>query len=202
MQYYTDSPQNVKVENGVLKITAKLESFGGQNYTSGRIKTEGKFSFQYGRVDIRTKLPGGEGIWPANWMLGDSFGTIGWPDCGEVDIMEYQGANPDIIHGAIHSLSSYGGTVNHATTIVNNVEDEFHIYSVEWDAEKIRFMVDYNEFYVYQPDVYNSETWPFDAPFFILLNVAVGGSFGGPVNDAIFPQTMEVDYVRVYQKNP
>ncbi|MCB0806835.1 MAG: glycoside hydrolase family 16 protein [Bacteroidales bacterium] len=192
----------MKVENGVLKITAKLESFGGQNYTSGRIKTEGKFSFQYGRVDIRTKLPGGEGIWPANWMLGDSFGTIGWPDCGEVDIMEYQGANPDIIHGAIHSLSSYGGTVNHATTIVNNVEDEFHIYSVEWDAEKIRFMVDYNEFYVYQPDVYNSETWPFDAPFFILLNVAVGGSFGGPVNDAIFPQTMEVDYVRVYQKNP
>jgi hypothetical protein len=201
LQYYTGLPANVKVENGTLLITARNESYQGSNYTSGRIKTEGKFAFQYGRVDIRTKLPGGEGIWPANWMLGSNFSTIGWPACGEIDIMEYRGADPDIIHGAIHTPSSFGGTVNHATTTVANAESEFHIYSIEWDDTKIRFMVDYTEFYVYEPAVYNSSTWPFDAPCFILLNVAVGGSFGGWVNNSIFPQTMEIDYVRVYQKN-
>ncbi len=189
------------MENGSLKITAKQESYAGSDYTSARIKTEGKFSFQYGRVDICTKLPGGEGIWPANWMLGENFSTVGWPACGEIDIMEYRGADPNIIHGAIHTPSSYGGTVNHATTTVSNVETEFHVYSVEWDETKIRFMVDYIEFYVYEPEVYNAATWPFDANLFFLLNVAVGGSFGGSVNNDIFPQTMEVDYVRVYQKN-
>jgi hypothetical protein len=200
LQYYTDLPENVKVENGKLLITARYESYSGSNYTSARIKTEGKFSFQYGRVDICIKLPGGEGIWPANWMLGDNFSTVGWPACGEIDIMEYRGADPNIIHGAIHTPSSYGGTVNHATTIVSNVETEFHVYSIEWDDTKIRFLVDYNEFYVYEPTVYNSDTWPFDANFFIILNVAVGGSFGGWVNNSIFPQTMEVDYVKVFQK--
>ncbi|MBN2175779.1 MAG: glycoside hydrolase family 16 protein [Bacteroidales bacterium] len=199
MQYYTDFPANVKVENGHLLITAKYENYGGSEYTSGRIKTEGKFSFQYGRVDIRTKLPGGEGIWPANWMLGDNFSTIGWPACGEIDIMEYRGASPTIIHGAIHTPSSYGGTVNTGTTIVPTAETEFHIYSIVWDETTIRFMVDDEEYYVYEPSEYNADTWPFDAPFFILLNVAVGGSFGGPVNNSIFPQSMEVDYVRVYQ---
>lgn len=191
----------MKVENGILKITARHQSYGGKDYTSGRIKTQGKFFFQYGRVDIKTKLPGGEGMWPANWMLGENFSSIGWPACGEIDIMEYRGADPNIIHGAIHTPSSFGGTVNHATTTVANVEDEFHIYSIEWDDTKIRFLVDDVEFYVYQPEVYNSDTWPFDADLFLLLNVAVGGSFGGWVNNSIFPQTMEIDYVRVYQKS-
>jgi len=189
------------VEDGLLLITARHESYGGSDYTSGRIKTQDKFSFQYGRVDIRTKVPGGEGIWPANWMLGDSFSTIGWPACGEIDIMEYRGADPTIIHGAIHTNSSYGGTVNHATTIVPTAETDFHIYSIEWDETKISFLVDNVQFYVYEPTVYNPDTWPFDASFFILLNVAVGGSFGGPVNNSIFPQTMEIDYVKVYQKS-
>jgi beta-glucanase (GH16 family) len=201
LQYYTDFPENVKVENGVLKITARLESYNGSEYTSGRIKTEGKFSFQYGRVDVRTKLPGGDGIWPANWMLGNSFSTIGWPACGEIDIMEYRGASPTIIQGSIHSPSSYGGTVNTGYTVIPTAETDFHIYSIEWDETKISFMVDYEEYYVYEPTEYNPDTWPFDAPFFVLLNVAVGGSYGGPVNNSIFPQTMEVDYVRVYQKN-
>jgi beta-glucanase (GH16 family) len=183
-----------------LKITALLENYGGSNYTSARIITQNKFSFQYGRVDVRAKLPGGEGIWPAIWMLGDSFSSIGWPACGEVDIMEYRGADPDIIHGAIHTTSSYGGTINHATTVISNVEDEFHIYSIEWDETRIRFMVDGSVFYVYDPSEYNADTWPFNADFFLILNVAVGGSFGGPINNAIFPQTMEIDYLRVYQK--
>jgi beta-glucanase (GH16 family) len=183
-----------------LKITARNETYGGSDYTSARIKTEGLFSFQYGRIDIRTKVPGGEGIWPANWMLGDNFSSVGWPGCGEIDIMEYRGASPSIIHGAIHTPSSFGGTVNTGTTIVPTAETDFHVYSVEWDESRIRFMVDYETFYVYEPADYNSGTWPFDAPQFILLNVAVGGSFGGPVNNSIFPQTMEVDYVRVFQK--
>ncbi len=200
LQYYTDFPGNIKVENGVLKITAKLENYNGSDYTSARIKTEGKFSFQYGRIDFRTKLPGGEGIWPANWMLGDNFGTIGWPDCGEIDVMEYRGASPDLIHAAIHTPSSYGGTVNQGNTLISNAETEFHTYSVIWDNVKIRFLVDDIEYYVYEPSEYNASTWPFDASLFMLMNVAVGGSFGGTVNNAIFPQTMEVDYVKVYQK--
>ena len=201
LQYYTNLPQNVRVENGKLLITARNESYAGSNYTSGRIKTENKFSFQYGRVDVRSKLPGGEGIWPANWMLGSNFSTVGWPACGEIDIMEYRGVEPDIIHCAIHTPSSYGGTINHTTTNVANVENEFHVYSIVWDETAIIFLIDNIQVYQYQPTVYNSSTWPFDAPAFILLNVAVGGSFGGNVNNSIFPQTMEVDYVRVYQKN-
>jgi len=189
------------VLEGKLLITARNESYGGSNYTSARIKTQGLFSFQYGRVDICTKLPWGEGIWPANWMLGENFSIIGWPACGEIDIMEYRGSEPNIIHGAIHTTSSSGGTINHGTTTVANPNDEFHIYSIEWDDSKIRFMVDNIEYYVYEPEVYNADTWPFDAAFFIILNVAVGGSFGGTVNNSIFPQTMEIDYVRIYQKN-
>lgn len=186
---------------GKLLITARNESYGGSNYTSARIKTQGLFSFQYGRVDICTKLPWGEGIWPANWMLGENFSIIGWPACGEIDIMEYRGSEPNIIHGAIHTTSSSGGTINHGTTTVANPNDEFHIYSIEWDDSKISFMVDNIEYYVYEPEVYNADTWPFDAAFFIILNVAVGGSFGGTVNNSIFPQTMDIDYVRIYQKN-
>jgi len=188
------------VQNGKLLITAIHQNYAGSNYTSARIKTQGKFSFQYGRIDFRAKLPGGEGIWPANWLLGDAFSSIGWPACGEIDVMEYRGADPNIIHGSIHTPSSYGGTVNTATNYVMNVENQFHLYSIEWDATKIRFLIDNSEYYVYQPSVYNADTWPFNASFFAILNVAVGGSFGGPVNNAIFPQTMEVDYVRVYQK--
>ena len=115
--------------------------------------------------------------------------------------MEYRGASPTVIQGSIHTPSSYGGTINTATTIIPTAETDFHIYSIEWDVTKIRFLVDYTEYYVYEPAEYNASTWPFDADFFILLNVAVGGSYGGAVNNAIFPQTMEVDYVRVYQKN-
>lgn len=200
LQYYTNSLNNVKVENGHLLITARYENYSGSNYTSGRIKTQGKFFFQYGRVDIRTKLPGGAGIWPANWMLGESFSTIGWPACGEIDIMEYRGADPNIIHGAIHTPSSFGGTINHSTTYVPNVESEFHIYSVDWDDTRIMFLVDNIPYYVYHPSDYNANTWPFDADLFLLLNVAVGGSFGGTVNNSIFPQTMEIDYIKVYQR--
>ena len=199
-QFYTERPENSKVENGVLKITALKEIYGGKSYTSARIKTQNKFSFQKGLVEIRAKMPGGNGIWPALWMLGDNFASSGWPACGEIDIAEYRGKEPNVIHGSTHTPSSYGNTINTGTKTVPSVETEFHIYSMEWDAENIRFMVDNQLFYTYNPGAYNANTWPFNQSMFLILNVAVGGTFGGAIDDGIFPQTMEVDYIKVYQK--
>lgn len=201
LQYYTDRPENVTISNGHLTIMAKKEAFEGSHYTSTRMKTLGKFSFTHGILEIRAKLPGGAGIWPALWMLGENIPEVGWPACGEIDMMEYAGKNHDLIHGSIHNNSSYGNTVNTSTVTIKDVEKDFHVYSVEWTEKEIRFMVDGNLFYTYKPDEYNEDTWPFDKPFFIIMNIAVGGGFGGPVvDDSIFPQSMVVDYVRVYQK--
>jgi beta-glucanase (GH16 family) len=200
LQYYTDRPENVTCKDGYLTITTWNESYRDSEYTSTRMKTLGRFSFRYGILEIRAKLPGGTGIWPALWMLGDNFQTIGWPSCGEIDMMEYAGKNKDLIHGSLHSPSSFGGTINTKTTIIKGVEDEFHIYSLEWTEKDISFMVDGNCYYTYSPDVYTSDTWPFDKPFFIIMNVAVGGGFGGPLGDITFPCSMTVDYVKVYQK--
>lgn len=199
-EFYTDRAENVECLEGFLTITARQEPFYGSEYTSTRMKSLGKFSFTYGILEIRAKLPGGVGIWPALWMLGENFPTAGWPSCGEIDMMEYAGKDPDLIHGSIHNNSSFGNTVNTKTAIFKNVENEFHIYSVEWTDTEIRFMVDGNNYYTYKPSVYNQDTWPFNKPFFIIMNVAIGGGFGGPVDNDIFPQSMVVDYVRVYQK--
>ncbi len=201
LQFYTDRPENLTISNGHLTITAKKEAFEGSHYTSTRMKTLGKFSFTHGILEIRAKLPGGTGIWPALWMLGENIAEIGWPACGEIDMMEYAGKNKDLIHSTVHNNSSWGNTVNTKTIIIQGVEDDFHIYSLEWTQDQIRFMIDGNNFYTYKPSEYNQDTWPFDRPFFIIMNIAVGGGFGGPVvDDSIFPQSMVVDYVRVYQK--
>lgn len=200
LEFYTDRAENVECLEGFLTITARQEPLHGSEYTSTRMKSLGRFSFTHGILEIRAKLPGGVGIWPALWMLGENFPTVGWPACGEIDMMEYAGKDPDLIHGSIHNNSSFGNTVNTKTAIFKNVESEFHIYSVEWTASEIRFMVDGNNYYTYKPSVYNHDTWPFDKPFFIIMNVAIGGGFGGPVDNDIFPQSMVVDYVRVYQK--
>ena len=201
LEYYTDRPENVKIEDGVLKITALKENYSTSSYTSARIKTQGKFSFKYGRVEAEIKLPSGAGIWPAFWMLGSNITTVGWPACGEADIMEYIGKDPDVIHGSIHTPSSHGNTVNTATLRVPGVENDFHLYAIEWDESKIDFYVDKILYYTYKPSVYDSDTWPFNQNFFLILNVAVGGNFGGTVDDSIFPQTMEVKSVRVYQNS-
>ncbi|MFV8837364.1 family 16 glycosylhydrolase [Salinimicrobium soli] len=199
VQYYTSRPENVVVENGVLKITARKENYEGADYTSARLLTKGKFSFTYGKVEVRAKLPVGGGTWPAIWMLGSNFSSVGWPACGEIDIMEHVGNRPGIVSSAIHTPSSYGGTVNHGETSIQNVSSQFHVYSAEWTAEKIQFAVDGNIFYTYNPTTKNASTWPFNSDQFIILNIAMGGSLGGNIDPNFNSGTMEIDYVRVYK---
>lgn len=211
-QHYTNRIENSSVANGLLKIVAKKESFTDQGftkqYTSARLNS--KFAFMYGRVDARAKLPTGAGTWPAIWMLGKNinepggffssqFGTTSWPATGEIDIMEHWGNNPNVIHGSIHTTSSFGSTINTKTINVSQVSSTFHIYSIIWDEEKIQFLVDDVPFYTYNPPVKNASTWPFDKPQYLLLNIAMGG-VGGAIDPAFTQSSMEIDYVRVYQK--
>jgi hypothetical protein len=199
-QYYTNRSENVIVENGVLKITAKKESYQGSQYTSSRIKTQDKFEFTYGNVEVRAKLPSGGGTWPAIWMLGANIDEgVNWPACGEVDIMEHVGNNPGTVQSAMHTPSSYGNTSNKGSQFVPSATSEFHIYKLEWTSEKMVFSVDGNIHYTYQPSVRNSNTWPFDANQFLIFNVAMGGALGGSIPGNFTQSTMEIDYVRVYQ---
>jgi len=198
-QYYTNKSTNISVTGGVLKITAKKETFNGSEYTAARIKTQGKFSFKYGRVDVRAKLPATGGTWPAIWMLGSNIGTVGWPACGEVDIMEHVGNDLGKIHASVHTPSSSGNTINTATKLVADAATAFHVYSINWSARKIEFLVDDVLYYTYNPTTKNSSTWPFDANQFIILNVAMGGTFGGNIDPNFTSDTMEIDYVHVYQ---
>ena len=198
-QYYTKRPENVTINNGLLKITAKRENYNGHSYTSTRMLTRGLFEFTYGRVVARAKLPLGGGTWPAIWMLGANFSTVGWPACGEIDIMEHVGNNQGKIHGSIHNNSSYGATVNTGTKYVSDVSSEFHLYSVNWTEEEISFFIDDNLFYTYRPNVQNDATWPFDKDHFIILNLAMGGTFGGAIDPEFSESSLEIDYIRVYQ---
>ena len=198
-QYYTSRADNVVVENGLLKITAKKENYEGATYTSARLNTQGKFNFKYGKIEVRAKLPEGGGTWPAIWMLGSNFSTVGWPACGEIDIMEEVGNDPGRIHSSLHTPSSYGATTNTGTKMVPDFSTKFHVYSAEWSANKIQFAVDGTVFYTYNPADKNANTWPFDSNQFIILNLAMGGNFGGTIDPDFNKGTMEVDYVRVYQ---
>lgn len=194
LQYYTNRSENVSVSNGTLKITARRESFSGSAFTSARLLTKNKFSTKYGKIEARIKLPAGVGTWPAFWMLGNNIDAVGWPACGEIDIMEHKGSDEGRIYGTLHYPGRSGGNANGLTTNVPNVTTEFHVYTVEWNASTIKISVDGREFFSFA----NSNTVPFNHEFFILLNVAMGGGFGGPVDPAFTSATMEVDYVRVY----
>jgi beta-glucanase (GH16 family) len=199
-QYYTNRTENVKVENGVLKITAKKETYQGYQYTSTRMKTQDKFEFTNGIVEIRAKLPSGGGTWPAFWMLGANIDQgVNWPACGEVDIMEHVGNNQGTVLSALHTPSSFGNTVNKGSQFVTNTNTEFHIYKLEWTAEKMVFSVDGTVHYTYQPSVKNSSTWPFDSNQFLILNIAMGGSLGGNIDASFSEATLEIDYIKVYQ---
>ena len=198
-QYYTAREENVTIEDGILKITAKKENYQNSQYTSTRIKTQGKFDFTYGKVEVRAKIPSGGGTWPAIWMLGSNITTVSWPACGEIDIMEHTGNNQNSVHSSIHTPSSFGGTVNTRTYAVNNATQAFNVYAMQWDANKIEFFLNGNKVYTYQPDVKNADTWPFNSPQFLLLNVAMGGGFGGAIDPNFNESSMEIDYVRVYQ---
>ena len=199
-QYYTSSLNNVKVEDGVLKITAKREDMAGYEYTSARIISRDKFEFQYGRVDIRAKLPTGGGTWPALWLLGANFNEVGWPACGEIDIMEHWGHDPTVIAGSIHTPMSHGDTWTHGYTTVNDYHEEFHIYSIDWDENRIQFFVDDVLYYTYSPSPQDSDSWPFDQEMFFILNVAMGGHWFD-VDPQFNESTMEVDYIRIDIEN-
>lgn len=203
LQYYTDRSENVIVENGYLLITAREESFEGSSYTSTRLLTKGKFEQQYGRFEARMRLPFGQGIWPAFWMLGDdNGGTEVWPNIGEIDIMEYRGQNPTIVLGSVHGPGYSGGdAITKSLTLSDDRFDTgFHVFGIEWGPNYVNYYVDnvlYNR--ITPADVPGE--WVFDRPFYILINLAVGGTFvGSPNAETEFPQTMLVDYVRVYQQ--
>lgn len=201
LQYYTDRPENVKVQDGMLHITAREESFEGANYTSARIKTEGLFEKQYGRFEARIQLPWGQGIWPAFWLLGNDCEQNTWPLCGEIDVMEFRGQEPVKIHGSVHGPGySAGQAVTKSFVLENDRFDTgFHVFGIEWGPDFINFYVDDNLYNQITPGDVPGD-WVFDHPFFIIMNVAVGGSFvGSPNAETQFPQTMLVDYIRVYE---
>ncbi len=193
-QIYTK--ENHKLKGGKLYITAKKD---GEKYTSTRITTAGKKEFKYGYMETRAKLPTGTGIWPAFWMLGSNIKEVGWPKSGEIDILEYVGKEPSQVYTTLHMQDHHGDHASSKKTKIEKIENGFHTYGVNWTAEKMDFYVDDKLVYTYNPENKNENNWPFDQPFYFILNVAVGGNFGGPaVDDSIFPQQFIVDYVRVY----
>lgn len=201
LQYYTNRPENVAVQNGHLIITARRESFQGSSFTSARLLTKGKFEQAFGRFEARIRLPWGQGIWPAFWMLGADIDTNPWPGAGEIDIMEFRGQEPTTILGSVHGPGFSGGqAISKSFTLENDRFDTgFHVFGIEWGPEYVNYYVDdvlYNQ--ITPADVPGE--WVFNKPFYILINLAVGGTFvGSPNNETVFPQTMLVDYVRVFK---
>lgn len=198
-QYYTNRQENVKVSDGALNITLRKEAYGNSQYTSARLKTQDLFEFKYGKVEVRAKLPQGGGVWPAIWMLGANYEEVGWPATGEIDIMEHKGNEPTKIYGTVHTPSGFGGNASGGVTSITNAQD-WHLYTAEWTNTEIKFYVDDKLFFTYAPAAQNASTYPFNHDFFIILNVAMGGNFGGTIDPAFVQSSMEVDYVRVYQK--
>jgi beta-glucanase (GH16 family) len=199
LQYYTKRPENVIVKDGVLKITAKKESYKGSSFTSTRLKTQDKYDFTYGKVEIRAKLPTGIGTWPALWSLGSNITSVGWPACGEIDLMEHVGSKQGIVQSTTHTTSNHGGNTSVGSIVLNEVSTQFHIYAFEWSKDKIEFSVDGTVFHSYQPTNKNTDNWPFDANQFIIMNIAIGGTLGGNVDANFTSSSMEIDYIKVYQ---
>lgn len=210
INHYTDRVQNTYQENGHLHLVAKNEVFTDQgrtkNYTSARLNS--KFTFQYGRVEVRAKLPTGVGTWPAIWMLNrninkdgayweeQGYGTTTWPNCGEIDILEHWGKNQDYVSSAVHNGDSYGdNVVNLGGRQVDSVSTNFHVYALEWSEDKMLFSIDGITHYVYEPDVKDQDTWPFDEPYYIIMNIAVEPT----IHSKFTESAMIVDYVRVFQ---
>jgi beta-glucanase (GH16 family) len=206
--YMAKSPENSSVKDGLLHIAALRKDFNNSGYTSSKLTTYGKFELQYGKIEVMAKLPRGKGTWPAIWLLPETFRekTEGWPLCGEIDIMEHVGKNPGFIHTSLHSeLYNHikGTQITHFESI-ENVFDIFHKYAIEWDTESIKFIIDeklfMESFKGQDGRISTNEGWPFDKKFFLILNLAIGGNWGGEIDDNIFPVEMQIDYVRIYQK--
>jgi beta-glucanase (GH16 family) len=226
-QFYTRARhENARVENGMLVIEARKEKYhapstgptGKSNlgsrkangradaaYTSASLRTRGKAAWTHGRIEVRAKLPTGRGTWPAIWTLGTNIGTVGWPSCGEIDIMEFVGFEPGIIHANIHTRK-YNHAINTGRGDKISIPDAsqaFHVYAAEWDAQKMDFFVDARKYFTYRNEGTGLDAWPYDKDQYVILNMAIGGDWGGQkgIDDRIFPQRFEIDYVRVYQKS-
>lgn len=212
-QSYADRPENVRVENGVLVIEARKDGYVPPNmtkgnpeakYSSARLHSKGKASFTYGRFEARLQVPSGRGTWPAFWMLGENIDQVSWPACGEIDIMEHVGYEPDVLHGTTHSPTNFATNGRSGKQSVPGMTSEFHVFSAEWSPDHIDFQVDGQTYFTDRPPSNTPEAWPFTGPQHMLLNLAIGGAWGGAngIDDAIFdrPVKMLVDYVRVYQK--
>lgn len=204
-EVYTNRSENARLENGLLVIEARKEpnDKGGFEFTSARLKTQGLQTFQYGRIEARIQVPAGAGLWPAFWMLGSNIPQVGWPDCGEIDIMEYVGKDPDVILGTLHG-PGYSGALGFTqwNRQTYNIADDFHTYAIEWDADQISWFYDGENYHTVTREDVGARAWPFDQPFFIILNLAVGGTLGGLISpDTVFPAQYLVDYVRVFQSD-
>jgi beta-glucanase (GH16 family) len=203
-QYYTDSPDNSFIQDGMLVIQALEQNYLGKPFTSARLTTQGKVTQQYGRIEARIQIPTGTGIWPAFWMLGENFDTVGWPRSGEIDIMENIGSEPWVVHGTLHGPGYSGGSgvgTSYRLPDRSPFHANFHVYAVEWEPDEIRWYVDDALYNTITPDDLPGD-WVYDQPFFIILNVAVGGRWPGyPDQTTEFPQRMLVDYVRIYERS-
>ena len=203
LQHYTDSTHNVRQENGYLIIEAHREPYGERAYTSARLVTRDRATWNRGRIEVRAQLPSGRGTWPAIWMLGEDIQEVGWPRCGEIDIMEHVGYNPDSVFATVHTdaFNHVEGTQVGNQLYVPDLETAFHTYAVDWRAERMDFSIDSTVYFTFQkPENATVAEWPFDTPHYLLLNLAVGGNWGGRegVDTTIWPQRMVVDWVRVY----
>jgi beta-glucanase (GH16 family) len=204
LEYYTKDSKNVRVENDMLIIEAHKDSLGGKAFTSTRLVSKFKGDWLYGRIEVKAKLPRGKGTWPAIWMLSTDWKYGGWPASGEIDIMEHVGHDPGVVHGTIHteSYNHIKQTQKEGKITITDAQDSFHVYAMDWVEDKMDFYVDgklYHSVTKGTNDTFNE--WPFDQRFHLIMNVAVGGNWGGAqgIDDSIWPQKMEVDYVRVYQ---
>lgn len=201
-QFYTKKRlENASVENGNLVIEARRENWENKNYTSARLVTKGKQDWKYGRIEVRAKLPKGKGTWPAIWMLSTDMKE--WPEDGELDIMEHVGYNQGFIHASVHTkkYNHIIGTQKTDTLVVKNASEKFHIYTADWSPEKIDVYVDHQKYFTYVNTEKTYEAWPFNQKLYLILNLAIGGNWGGKkgIDNSIFPQKFYIDYVRIYQ---
>jgi beta-glucanase (GH16 family) len=200
LQVYTDDAANAALDgNGNLAITARRDATGG--YTSARLLTRDTFAFAYGRIESRVRVPRGAGLWPAVWMLGANIPDVGWPDCGEIDVMEHVAREPRRIYGTIHG-PGYCGDNGYGRTsdLEHDLADDFHVFRVDWSPGALEWFCDDVRYHWARPEDVAPSTWAFDHPFFVLVNLAVGGHFGQAVAEStVFPQALLVDYVRIYQ---
>jgi len=204
-QFYTSRSENVRAEGGNLVIEARKEAYQGYGYTSASVNTLGRFEFLYGRVEVRAKLPTGNGSWPAIWMLGTNIQQVDWPACGEIDIMENVGFDPLRIHASVHT-AAYNhsiGTHKTASVVIANPADDFHVYAMEWSKDRIEVFLDGQKYFTFRNEGTGTRAWPFDKPQYLLVNLAIGGGWGGQrgIDDGLFPKRYIVDYVRVYRAN-